>query len=315
MGSQLRIYRRRIRTVQSTKKITRAMELIAASRIVKAQQRVTASKPYADEITRVLSTLASRSSLDHPLLNEQPDPERAAVLVVTSDRGLAGAYNSNVLRTAEELMSLIRSEGKQPVLYAIGRKGVGYYRFRRREMAGEWTGFSEQPRYVNAREVGDTLVKAFRQGSLDDEEAGSDDDKVVAGVNEIHMVYTEFVSALTQRAVAKRIAPLVVEEVQEDEAPAGYLPEYEFEPEPETLLDAILPKYVNTRIFAALLEAAASESAARRRAMKAATDNADDIIKALTRAANSARQGEITQEISEIVGGANALAAAGSDVR
>ncbi|MEP6696884.1 MAG: F0F1 ATP synthase subunit gamma [Pseudonocardiales bacterium] len=313
MGAQLRIYRRRIRSVVSTKKITRAMELIAASRIVKAQQRVAASKPYADEITRVLSTLASRSSLDHPLLNEQPDPERAAVLVVTSDRGLAGAYNSNVLRTAEELISLIRSEGKEPVLYVIGRKGVGYYRFRRREMAGEWTGFSEQPRYVNADEVGDTLVNAFRLGSLDEDDAGADDEKVVAGINEIHMVYTEFVSALTQRAVAKRIAPLVVEEVEEDQAPAGYLPEYEFEPEPEALLNALLPKYINTRIFAALLESAASESAARRRAMKAATDNADDIIKALTRAANSARQGEITQEISEIVGGANALAEAGSD--
>jgi F-type H+-transporting ATPase subunit gamma len=182
-------------------------------------------------------------------------------------------------------------------------------------MAGEWTGFSEQPRYANAAEVGDTLVGAFRLGSLDDDEAGADDDKVVEGVQEIHMVYTEFVSALTQRAVARRVAPLVVEEVEEDEAPAGYLPEYDFEPEPEPLLDALLPKYINTRIFAALLEAAASESAARRRAMKAATDNADDIIKALTRAANSARQGEITQEISEIVGGANALAAAGSDAR
>jgi len=315
MAGQMRVYRQRVRSIQATKKITRAMELIAASRIVKAQQRVTASKPYADEITRVLSTLASRSSLDHPLLNEQPDPERAAVLVVTSDRGLAGGYNSNVLRTAEELMALLRSEGKEPVLYVIGRKGVGYYRFRRRDMAGEWTGFSEQPRYVNADEVGDTLVNAFRLGSLDDDEAGADDDKVVEGVQEIHMVYTEFVSALTQRAVARRIAPLVVEEVEEDDAPAGYLPEYEFEPEPEALLDALLPKYINTRIFAALLEAAASESAARRRAMKAATDNADDIIKALTRAANSARQGEITQEISEIVGGANALAAAGSDAK
>lgn len=314
MGAQLRVYRRRIRSIQSTKKITRAMELIAASRIVKAQQRVTASKPYAEEITRVLSTLASRSSLDHPLLNEQPNPERAAVLVVTSDRGLAGAYNANVLRAAEELIALIRSENKEPVLYAIGRKGVGYYRFRRREMAGDWTGFSEQPAFVNAREVGDTLVSAFRKGGLDDPEAGADDDLVVAGVQEIHMVYTEFVSSLTQQAVARRIAPLVVEEVHEDDAPAGYLAEYEFEPEPEALLHALLPKYINTRIFAALLESAASESAARRRAMKAATDNAEDIIKSLTRAANSARQAEITQEISEIVGGADALASAGSDV-
>ncbi len=315
MGAQLRIYRRRIRSIQSTKKITRAMELIAASRIVRAQQRVAASKPYAEEITRVLTTLASRSSLDHPLLNEQPDPERAAVLVVTSDRGLAGAYNSNVLREAAELMALIKSEGKESVLYVIGRKGVGYYRFRRREVAGDWTGFSEQPRFVNAREVGGTLVAAFRQGGLDDAEAGQDDERVVAGVQEIHLVYTEFVSSLTQRAVATRIAPLVVEEVDEEEAPAGYLPEYEFEPEPEALLNALLPKYINTRIFAALLESAASESAARRRAMKSATDNAEDIIKSLTRAANSARQAEITQEISEIVGGADALAATGSDQR
>jgi F-type H+-transporting ATPase subunit gamma len=314
MGAQLRVYRRRIRSIQSTKKITRAMELIAASRIVKAQQRVTSSKPYAEEITRVLTTLASRSSLDHPLLNEQPNPERAAVLVVTSDRGLAGAYNANVLRTAEELISLLRQEGKEPVLYAIGRKAVGYYRFRRRDLAGDWTGFSEQPAFHNAREVGDTLVSAFRQGGLGEDEAGADDDKVVAGVQEIHLVYTEFVSALTQRAVAHRIAPLVIEEAHESEAPAGYLPEYEFEPEPEALLNALLPKYVNTRIFAALLESAAAESAARRRAMKAATDNADDIIKSLTRAANSARQAEITQEISEIVGGADALASSGSDV-
>ena len=313
MGAQLRVYRRRIRSIQSTKKITRAMELIAASRIVKAQQRVTASKPYAEEITRVLSTLASHSSLDHPLLNEQDNVERAAVIVVTSDRGLAGAYNANVLREAAELMALLKSEDKETVLYVIGRKGVGYYRFRQREVAGDWTGFSEQPRFVNAREVGNTVIAAFRQGGLDDEEAGADDDRVVAGVQEIHIVYTEFVSALTQKAVATRIAPLVVEEVEEDEVPEGYLPEYEFEPEPEELLDALLPKYINTRIFAALLDSAASESAARRRAMKAATDNAEDLIKSLTRAANSARQAEITQEISEIVGGADALAAAGSD--
>ncbi|MGB9376726.1 MAG: F0F1 ATP synthase subunit gamma [Mycobacteriales bacterium] len=313
MGAQLRIYRRRIRSIQSTKKITRAMELIAASRIVKAQQRVAASKPYADEITRVLSTLASRSSLDHPLLQEQEEVERAAVIVVTSDRGLAGAYNANVLREAAELMALLKSENKETVLYVIGRKGVGYYRFRQREVAGDWTGFSEQPHFENAREVGNTVIAAFRQGGLDDEEAGADDDRVVAGVQEIHLVYTEFVSALTQQAVATRIAPLVIEEVEEDEAPAGYLPEYEFEPEPEELLDALLPKYINTRIFAALLDSAASESAARRRAMKAATDNAEDLIKSLTRAANSARQAEITQEISEIVGGADALAAAGSD--
>jgi F-type H+-transporting ATPase subunit gamma len=197
------------------------------------------------------------------------------------------------------------------VLYVIGRKGVSYYRFRRRAIAAQWTGFSEQPRFIDAREAGETLVRSFLHESEADED--HPDEHGVIGVDEIHIVYTEFRSMLTQVPVAKRIAPLVVEE-SEEEPPEGYLPAYEFEPEPEELLDAILPKYVNTRIYAALLESAASESASRRRAMKAATDNAEDLIKNLTREANQARQGEITQEISEIVGGANALAAAGSDV-
>ena len=311
MGAQLRVLRRRIASVQSTKKITKAMELIAASRIVKAQGRVAAAKPYSDEITRVLSALASQADLDHPLLVERPTPRRAAVLVVTSDRGLAGAYNANAIRTANELMALLREENKQPVLYVIGRKGVAYYRFRKREMAGEWTGFSEQPGFSNVRAAGQTLIRAFMAGGDDDGDGPGADG--ILGVDEIHLVYTEFHSMLTQAPVARRIAPLVVEEAA-GPAPAGYLPAYEFEPEPEALLGALLPKYINTRLFAALLDSAASESAARRRAMKAATDNAEDLIKSLTREANQVRQAEITQEISEIVGGANALAAAGSEV-
>ena len=296
MGAQLRVYRRRIRSVQSTKKITRAMELIAASRIVKAQQRVNAAKPYAAQITRVISALASQgASIDHPLLQEQSDERRVAVLVITSDRGLAGGYNANALKTAAQLEELLRSEGKEPVAFLVGRKAVSFYKFRNRHIEESWTGFSEQPTYDDAKEVADALIAAFLRDPAD------------GGVDEIHVVFTEYVSALTQKPVANRVLPLVVEET--DEAPPdGPLPLYEFEPSPDALLDSLLPRYVETRVYAALLEAAASESASRRRAMKAATDNADELIKTLTRAANSARQAEITQEISEIVGGASALA-------
>ena len=294
MGAQLRVYRRRIRSVKSTKKITRAMELIAASRIVKAQQRVTAAQPYARQITRVISALASQSTVDHPLLQEQADEARAAVLVITSDRGLAGGYNANALKTAAQLEELLRSEGKTPVAYLVGRKAVGFYRFRGREIEESWTGFSEQPTYEDAREVAETLIDAFLRTEAE------------GGVGEIHVVHTEYVSALTQRAVANRIIPLVVEE-SDAPPPEGALPLYEFEPDPAALLDELLPRFLTTRVYAAMLEAAASESASRRRAMKAATDNADELIKSLTRAANSARQAEITQEISEIVGGASAL--------
>ena len=300
MGAQLTVYRRRIRAMQSTKKITKAMELIAASRIAKAQADVKAAQPYEREITRVLSALASQSTVDHPLVNEKPNPSRAAVLVITSDRGLAGGYSSNAIKQGEALGNLLRSEGKEPVSYLIGRKAVAFFRFRNREFADSWTGFSEKPRYEDAKLAADTLIEAF----LKPTEEG--------GVDEIHIVYTEYLSALTQKPVAKRILPLVVEESDEP-APDGPLPLYEFEPEAEALLDALLPRYVETRVYAALLASAASESASRRRAMKAATDNAEDLIKSLTRAANAARQAEITQEISEIVGGASALASAGSE--
>jgi F-type H+-transporting ATPase subunit gamma len=303
MGAQLRVYRRRIRSVQSTKKITRAMELIAASRIAKAQQAVTAAQPYARQITAVLSALASQGTVDHPLLNEKRDPTRAAILVVTSDRGLAGGYNANVLKAAEALYAQLRNENKEPVVYVVGRKAVGYYRFRGRDVAQAWTGFSEQPSYNDAKDVADALIETFLAATEE------------GGVDEIHIVFTEYVSALTQRPAAVRVLPLVVEQSEESETPAAGepLPLYEFEPSAELLLDALLPRYVETRVYAALLESAASESASRRRAMKAATDNADELIKSLTRAANAARQAEITQEISEIVGGADALASSGSE--
>ena len=294
MGAALRVYRRRIRSVQSTKKITRAMELIAASRIVKAQQRVNAAQPYTRQITRVISALASQSTVDHPLVTEKPDPSRAAVLLVTSDRGLAGGYNANAIKQAAQLEETLRREGKTAVNYLVGRKAVGFYRFRGRDIAQSWTGFSEQPTYDAAKEVADALIEAFLRESDD------------GGVDEIHVVHTEYVSALTQRPVANRVLPLVVEE-SDAPPPDGPLPLYEFEPSPEALLNSLLPRYVETRVYAALLESAASESASRRRAMKSATDNADELIKSLTRAANSARQAEITQEISEIVGGAAAL--------
>ncbi|MCW2699394.1 MAG: atpG [Blastococcus sp.] len=321
MASSLRALRRRIRSTKSTKKIFSAQELIAGARIVRAQARVEASKPYAREITRVLSALASSASLDHPLLTERQDPQRAAVLVITSDRGFAGSYNVNVLRRTEELLALLRQEGKEPVLYVVGRKGETYYSFRDREMAETFTGFSEQPAYENAREVGSALIDVFTAGE-DDEQGGAGADGVL-GVDELHIVYTEFRSLLSQVPVAKRMAPLEVEEVEEFDyeredresgtgTDSGVPTSYEFEPSAEGLLDSLLPKYITTRIYAAMLEAAASESASRRRAMKSASDNAEELAKTLSRQANQARQAEITQEISEIVGGADALISAGS---
>jgi F-type H+-transporting ATPase subunit gamma len=322
MAGSLRALRRRIRSTQSTKKIFSAQELIAGARIVRAQARVESSKPYAREITRVLSALAGSASLDHPLLTERQGAKRVAVLVITSDRGFAGSYNVNVLRRTEELLGLLRNEGKEPLVYVVGRKGDTYYRFRDRPVQESWTGFSEQPGYENAQEVGRTLIDAFTAGEDDDETGGAGADGIL-GVDELHIVYTEFRSLLSQVPVAKRMAPLVVEEVDEFSDEAGTsagsgrtsdVPtSYEFEPSAEALLDALLPKYVTTRIYAAMLEAAASESASRRRAMKSASDNAEELAKNLARQANQARQAEITQEISEIVGGADALVSAGSD--
>lgn len=298
MAATLRELRGRIRSAGAIKKITKAQELIATSRIVKAQARVEQARPYASEITHMLTLLASHSALDHPLLVERPEPKRAAVLVVSSDRGLCGGYNANVLRRAEELLTLLREQGKTPELYVVGRKALGFYSFRARPVVQSWTGFSERPTYENAREIAETLVTAFMAG-----EEGPQ------GVDELHIVFTEFRSMLSQTAEARRIAPMVVEYV-ETETPVSDGPTtlFSFEPDADTLFGELLPRYVATRVYAALLEASASESASRRRAMKSATDNADDLIKLLTLEANRERQAQITQEISEIVGGANALA-------
>jgi F-type H+-transporting ATPase subunit gamma len=312
MAGSVRVLRRRIRSTRSTKKITKAMELVATSRIAKAQERVAASQPYATAITDVLTALASNASLDHPLLKPRLVVRRAGVLVITSDRGLCGGYNVNALRTTEQLIARLREEGKQVALYVVGRKGVAYYRFRNRSMEGSWTGFSERPSFANAQEIGTTLIAAFLAGADDidgvGEPGGADG---VLGVDELHIVHTQFRSLMTQTPVANVLAPMQV--VEKEVEAAALPPAYEFEPEPEALLDALLPKFVNTRIYAALIDAAASESAARRRAMKNATDNAEELIRSLTREMNTARQAAITQEISEIVGGANALAAAGSE--
>jgi F-type H+-transporting ATPase subunit gamma len=325
MAAQIRVLRRRIKSTQSIKKITRAMELIATSRIMKSRARVDASRPYAEQITAVLTELANNSALDHPLLVERENPKRAAVLVVTSDRGQCGGYNANVLKEAEQLQQLLREQGKEPVLYVIGRKGVSYYRFRRRKVEQAWTGFSEQPNYADAAEAARTLVSSFMAGT----DGSGDGEDGVQGVDELHLVYTQFKNMVTQTPQARRMAPLEVEyAVDTVAAPGGEIEErreeaaqaagqvrplYAFEPNPDSLFDALLPKYIGARLFAALLEAAASESAARQRAMKAATDNANEMIRTLTLEANQARQAQITQEISEIVGGADALVSAGSE--
>ena len=294
MAVSLREYRAKIKSTQSMKKITRAMELIAASRIIKAQQHAAAAEPYARELTRAVSAVATFSNVEHPLTKEEEDPKRAAVLVITSDRGLAGAYSSSVIKEAERLTEKLRGEGKEVEVYISGRKGVVYYNFRRRPVAASWTGHSDQPTYEVAREIGEKLIERFIEEG--------------AGVDEVHVVYTRFRSMLVQEPTDIRLLPLEVVESEEKPEPDEVLPLYEFEPSAAQVLDALLPKYVQSRIFYALLQAAASELAARQRAMKSATDNAEELIKKYTRIANQARQAGITQEISEIVGGVNALA-------
>jgi F-type H+-transporting ATPase subunit gamma len=295
MAAQLRVVRRRIRTVQSTQKITRAFELISASRVLRAQQQVEASRPYTNLITHALTSVASTEvTVSHALLESRAEIKAAGVLVITSDRGLAGPYNANVLRTAGELMARLQADGVEPRLYVTDRKGVAYYRFRRRELADSWIGLADRPEYDDAKQVADTMLQAFLDHEVDD----------------LHIVFTDFVSAGTQRAVARRIIHLVVEETTE--RPPEPIPMYIYEPDAQGVLDALLPRYVEARVFTAMLEAAASEHAARRRAMKAATDNATELIEDLTREYNQARQAEITQEIMEIVGGAEALQTTGS---
>jgi F-type H+-transporting ATPase subunit gamma len=313
MGAQLRVFRRRIKSVQQTKKITKAMELIASARIVKAQQRLNNAVPYTRELYAAISAAATHATGigHHPLTARARLERRAIYLVVTADRGLAGAYSSNAIREAEALTTLlIKERGFEEVVpYIVGRKGEAYYRFRERQIGGAWTGFTDQPDYEHAKEIADTLLQRFLQRTED------------GGADEIHLVYTHFVNMGVQRPTVRRILPLEVvdEEVDISDSPVGsasytagrpIYPLYNFEPSPEAVLDALLPKYVEDVVFAALMMSSASEHASRRRAMKAATDNADELIKSLTRQSNQARQAEITQEISEIVGGADALATA-----
>ncbi|MGW4272786.1 F0F1 ATP synthase subunit gamma [Streptomyces seoulensis] len=304
MGAQLRVYKRRIRSVTATKKITKAMEMIAASRVVKAQRKVAASTPYAQELTRAVTAVGTGSNTRHPLTTETENPTRAAVLLLTSDRGLAGAFNSNAIKAAEQLTERLEREGKQVDTYIVGRRGVAHYNFRERTVAESFTGFTDEPTYADAKKVAAPLIEAIETETAD------------GGVDELHIVYTEFVSMMTQTAVGPRLLPLRLDEVAaETDKKDEILPLYDFEPSAEDVLDALLPRYVESRIYNALLQSAASKHAATRRAMKSATDNAGELINTLSRLANAARQAEITQEISEIVGGASALAdaTAGSD--
>ena len=312
MGAQLRVYRQRIRSVQSTRKITKAMELIAASRIARAQQRMNAARPYAEALTRALAALGKNASLVHPMLTGVENPRRAGILIVTSDRGLAGGYNANALRAANQLADKLQSEGKEPVRYVIGRKGVGFYRFRRIDVAGSWTGFSEQPTFGDARGATEAVT-----GDLSVTSEGERDGH--PGIDELYVVYTRFTSMLTQTPTVEQVSPIQAAGLDDEDDSSdsdesdGPQPAYEFEPDAESLLETLLPRYVSARIFSALLQSAASESAARRRAMQSASDNAKELINTYTRLANQARQAEITQEISEIVGGADALASTGSE--
>ncbi|MEU4141677.1 F0F1 ATP synthase subunit gamma [Streptomyces parvulus] len=304
MGAQLRVYKRRIRSVTATKKITKAMEMIAASRVVKAQRKVAASTPYAQELTRAVTAVGTGSNTKHPLTTEAENPTRAAVLLLTSDRGLAGAFNSNAIKAAERLTERLEREGREVDTFIVGRRGLAHYNFRERKVVESFSGFTDEPSYADAKKVAAPLIEAIEKETAE------------GGVDELHIVYTEFVSMMTQTAADSRLLPLSLEEVaQESKAKDEILPLYDFEPSAEDVLDALLPRYVESRIYNALLQSAASKHAATRRAMKSATDNAGELINTLSRLANAARQAEITQEISEIVGGASALAdaTAGSD--
>ena len=302
MGAQLRVYRRRIKSVQSTKKITKAMELIASSRIVKAQQRVDASLPYTQELLRAISAAVSHGNSRGALVSEVENRRRAAVILITADRGLAGAYSSAIIKEGEGLNSLLKDEGVIPLHFLVGRKSVGYYKFRERKIANSWTGFTDQPTYEHAKEIATAVLEAFNTATAE------------GGVDEIHLVYTHFINMGVQEVRVRRILPVEILEVSKAEASekldTKVFPLYDFEPSPEAVLEALLPRYVENMIYTALLLAAASEHAARRRAMKSASDNAEELIRTLARQANQARQAEITQEISEIVGGADALASA-----
>jgi F-type H+-transporting ATPase subunit gamma len=298
MGAQLRVYRQKIKSAQTTKKITRAMELISASRIQKAQQRVAASGPYSRAVTRAVSAVATFSNVDHILTTEPEKIERAAIVIFSSDRGLAGAFNTNVLREAGELAARLQGQGREIVYYLVGRKAAGYFAFRRRDAEQIWTGGTDAPEFETAKEIGDAIVAKFLQPASE------------GGVDEIHIVYNRFVSMLVQVPEVVRLLPLEVVEGVEAPDDNEILPLYEFEPEVGDVLDALLPVYIESRIFNAMLQSAAAKHAATQKAMKSASDNADKLITTYTRLANNARQSEITQQISEIVGGADALSSA-----
>jgi F-type H+-transporting ATPase subunit gamma len=274
------------------------MELISASRIQKAQARMTAATPYTRAVTRAVSAVATYSNIDHPLLTEAANPKRAAMVIFTSDRGLAGAFSAQVLREASELREKLQGEGKEVISYVIGRKAVQNFTFRQRAVEKSWTGNTDQPEFETAKEIAQTLIEQF----IKDEAEG--------GVDEIHIVYNRFVSLVTQTPEVVRVLPLEVVEGVEEPGNTEVFPLYEFEPEPDDVLDALLPVYIENRIFTAMLQSAAAEHAARQKAMKSASDNADKLIREYTSLANNARQAEITQQISEIVGGADALASA-----
>ena len=298
MGAQLRVYRQKISSARTTKKITRAMELISASRIQKAKQRVAASGPYSRAVTRAVSAVATFSNVDHVLTTEPENVDRAAVVIFSSDRGLAGAFNANVLREAGELAARLEGEGKEAVYYLVGRKAAGYFAFRKRDAEQIWTGGTDSPEFETAKEIGDAVVNKFLQPASE------------GGVDEIHIVYNRLVSMLLQVPEVVRLLPLEIVEGVEAPDENDILPLYEFEPEVDKVLDALLPVYIESRIFNAMLQSAAAKHAATQKAMKSASDNADKLINDYTRLANNARQSEITQQISEIVGGADALSSA-----
>ncbi|SDH42190.1 F0F1 ATP synthase subunit gamma [Microbacterium pygmaeum] len=295
MGAQLRVYKQKINTAQTTKKITKAMELIAASRIQKAMARVRAASPFARAVTRAVSAVSTHSNVEHPLTKEREVISRSAVVIFASDRGLAGAFNSQILREGVELAELLRQQGKEPVFYLVGRKAVGYFQFRRIASAAEWTGDTDTPHFHTAEEIATVLLDAYDRGGQD------------GGVDEINLVYNRFVSMMTQSPETVRLLPLEVVEASESTGPAQVYPLYEFEPDAGVVLDALLPVYIQSRVFNALLQSSAAKHAATQKAMKSASDNADKLITTYTRLRNNARQAEITQQIAEIVGGADAL--------
>jgi F-type H+-transporting ATPase subunit gamma len=296
MGAQLRVYKQKINSAQTTKKITKAMELIAASRIQKAMGRVRAASPFARAVTRAVSAVATHSTIEHPLTTERAEIRRSAVVIFASDRGLAGAFNSQILREGLEVANLLRSQGKEVAFYLVGRKAVGYFQFRRMATAAEWTGDTDAPQFRTAEEISETLLEAYNRGGGD------------GGVDEIHLVFNRFVSMMTQSPESVRLLPLQLVEADAADAHAPVYPLYDFEPDAETVLDALLPVYIQSRVFNALLQSSAAKHAATQKAMKSASDNADNLITDYTRLRNNARQAEITQQIAEIVGGADALA-------